>query len=549
MSTTCATTATVPVQDSRPVPIVGMGPLLRAEMLRTRRTATWGVPLAVALFSVQALLVAHTARTAEGWNDGVMAWMGAYPTAFALPMGGLVGAMTAWREQRLREGGTAWRAVGRGRTVLARLVVLVASAALSQVMLVGPVVADALARGQGIGPWPRYLAFMAVMAVAVSTAGFWGLAIGQRLGGAAVGLVPTVALCWSVAGAVRAESAHWWVEPWTWPVRPVLPLLGIHGNNLALEPGSVVWSYPVLPGVLLTAALGVLGALAAVTGAGHRTTGSRSPARNRSTPQEAAEPSAPSTGAGQPVSSTGQAAARTSLPAPPPQTPGRRSVALAVAMSLPWRVWGVLALVLVALMGVVNVVYPASYSLSLFALAGAPTAAWVAGMTSWSAQATSWRVLVLRARPAALTTASLAWAMVLLLVTLVPAWAAAVWGEPLLRSDPRLGAVAGTVYVLLVMPWVCLMLAALAHVLTQLAGPVAAIVVAVSAFLSGAVIAGNETLVGTWLWLLAPWGWIEAAAAHPERWVVISAVSLLLGALAVLASALSGRWVAARAGS
>lgn len=533
------------VRQGRPV---GTGALLRAEMLRTRRTATWGVPLAVALFSAQALFIAHTARTAEGWNDGVMAWMGSYPTAFALPMGALVGAMTAWREQRLREGGTAWRAVGHGRRIAARLTVIAASAVLSQVLLMGPVVADALARGHGLGPWPRYLAFMAVMTVAVSSAGFWGLAIGQRLGGVAVGLVPTAALCWSVAGAVRAESASWWTEPWTWAVRPVLPLLGVHGNNLSLEPGSPVWHYPILPGVLLTATLGTLGAFSALAGARRRPAACRGWIRGRWTSRVSVPPSALTADATH-VTSIHAESPPSALSAAPATSPARRSVALAVGTSLPWSVWGALGLVLVTLTGVVNVVYPASYSLNLFTLAGAPTAAWVAGITSWSAQAQSWRALVLRARPVALTAASLAWVGVLLLIALVPAWTAAVWGEPLLRSAPGVGALSGAVYALLVMPCVCFMLAAIAHVLAQVTGLATPIVVGVAAFLCGAVVAGNEVLVGTRLWVLAPWGWVEAAAAYPERWVVINVVSLLIGGLAVLVSALSGRRVAARSRS
>ncbi|MDO4243140.1 MAG: hypothetical protein Q4C85_05165 [Actinomyces sp.] len=538
-------------RQDRPGGPGGVGGLLRAEMLRTRRTATWGVPLAVALFAVQALLVAHTARTATGWNDGVMAWMGTYPTSFALPMGGLVGAMAAWREQRLRAGGTAWRAVRPRDTVLVRMAVLTVSAALSQVLLMGPVVIDALVRGEGFGPWARYLAFMAVMTVAVSAASFWGLALGQLIGGVAVGLVPAAALCWSVAGAVRAESASWWAEPWTWSIRPVLPLLGVHGNNLALEPGSVVWSFPVMPGVLLTAGLGALGALAALAGSSHRAGGpeGRLPNLSRLAPRRSDAAHELSSGAPSPSAAPQPHTRTASAPHVPVADRGRRSVALAVALSLPWRVWGGLALTLAALIGIVNVVYPVTYSLTLLTLAGAPTAAWVAGMTSWGAQAPSWRVLVLRARPAALTIASLAWVMALLLAALVPSWVAAVWGEPLLRTDPGLGALSGAVYVLLVMPCVCLMLAATAHALTQVAGTVTAIVVAVGAFLTGVVIAGNEALVGTWLWYLAPWGWMEATATYPQRWVLVGVLALSLSVLAVLVSTLSGRRVAARSGS
>ena len=212
-SSVALTTSPASAPTTPPHRPVGILAVIRAELARTRRTATWGVPVAVTVFVLHALMVAHAVKTADSWNDGALAWMSLYPVSFALPMGALVGAMTAWREQRLREGGTLWRAVPRRHVLLTRLLVLALSAALSQVVLMGPVVVDALVRGHGVGPWPRYLTFMLVMAVAVSAAGFWGLALGQWLGGAAVGLAPAAALGWSIAGAVRAEQDTWWAGP------------------------------------------------------------------------------------------------------------------------------------------------------------------------------------------------------------------------------------------------------------------------------------------------------------------------------------------------
>ena len=147
---------------------VGLWDLVRAELTRSRRTFTWGVIGATLIFTVHTIILAN-ASVSSGvvkevqWNGNALAWMHMYAGAFAVPLGLLTGAMAQWREQRWRQGGTAWRAVAPRRVAAARIVVLSLSALACQVALVAPVVGHALIVGNGWGPWDRYLLFATYM--------------------------------------------------------------------------------------------------------------------------------------------------------------------------------------------------------------------------------------------------------------------------------------------------------------------------------------------------------------------------------------------------
>jgi len=87
---------------------------VRAEVTRSRRTFTWGVIGATLIFTVHTIILANASIssgvvTELQWNGNALAWMHMYAGGFAVPLGLLTGAMAQWREQRWRQGGTAWR--------------------------------------------------------------------------------------------------------------------------------------------------------------------------------------------------------------------------------------------------------------------------------------------------------------------------------------------------------------------------------------------------------------------------------------------------------
>ena len=180
-----------------------------------------------------------------------------------------------------------------------------------------------------------------------------------------------------------------------------------------------------------------------------------------------------------------------------------------------------------------------------------PITAAVVGVTTWVGLRGAWRSLLMRTTPLRATCAAFLPAWGFLSGVLLLAWGVGAAGSELfpIEPDPELPAVAGQVYVAVTIPFVALMLLALAYALAQTAGLAASITVTVIGLLAGLVIAGNEVIVSTpGLWLSAPWGWASVAGSYPARWLAIVGLSLVLALAALAVSAASGRRVAMRDG-
>ena len=566
---------------------VGVVDVLRAELLRSRRTFTWGVVVATLALAAWAINLAHSLTAAGvvgtdarwGTASGVLAWMSNYPDMLAPALGTLVGAMTQWREQRIREGGTAWRGVAPGRIAIGRTAVLALSALACQLGWLVPVVGYGLASGAGWGPVGDYLGFALLMWVSVTGASLWGMLAVRLIGTVAVGLAPAAAAVWSIVGAVRAEGPTWAIEPWAWMARSTLPLLGVHGNGEKLEAGAAAWHYPLWPGLLSQIVVAGLALALVIATAGRggdrivrrpdllqrlfRRTGSGAgaeerasgagPAALREGPVTASRATGP--GAGPTAASELAAAPAPGSAAVPPLMPaaavgpGPRGAVRALAPVLPWRIWAALEILLLAIIAVTRAVYSPSTAVSLLALAGVPVASAVVGISTWVCLRRAWRGLLMRAAPARLTAAALLSAWGFLSAALLAAWGAAAGGSQLLRTDPDLPAATGKVYVAMVIPFVALMLLTAAFAIAQIFDVAASIVVSALGLLAALVITGNEVLMSmSNLWLSAPWGWASVAGSHPGLWLTVVGLSVLVALTALGASTASGRRVAVRSG-
>lgn len=570
--------------ERRPVGVVDV---LRAELLRSRWTFTWGVVVATLALAAWAINLAHSLTAAGvvgtdarwGAASGVLAWMSNYPDMLAPALGTLVGAMTQWREQRIREGGTAWRGVAPGRIAIGRTAVLALSALACQLGWLVPVVGYGLASGAGWGPVGDYLGFALLMWVSVTGASLWGMLAVRLIGTVAVGLAPAAAAVWSIVGAVRAEGPTWAIEPWAWMARSTLPLLGVHGNGEKLEAGAAAWHYPLWPGLLSQIVVAGLALALVIATAGRggdrivrrpdllqrlfRRTGAGAGAEERASgagpaalpggPVTASRATGPGTG---PTAASEPAAAPMpgSAAVPPPMPaaavgPGPRGAVRALAPVLPWRIWAALEILLLAIIAVTRAVYSPSTAVSLLALAGVPVASAVVGISTWVCLRQAWRGLLMRAAPARLTAAALLAAWGFLSAALLAAWGAAAGGSQLLRTDPDLPAATGKVYVAMVIPFVALMLLTAAFAIAQVFDVAASIVVSALGLLAALVITGNEVLMSmSNLWLSAPWGWASVAGSHPGLWLTVVGLSVLVALAALGASTASGRRVAVRSG-
>ena len=540
---------------------VGLWNLVRAEITRSRRTFTWGVIGATLVFTAHTIILAN-ASISSGvikelqWNGNALAWMHLYAGAFAVPLGLLTGAMAQWRERRWRQGGTAWRAVDPRRVVTARIVVLSLSALVCQVALVAPVVGHALIVGSGWGPWNRYLLFATYMWIVVTGACAWGMAAFRVARAVAVGVAPVLGFVWSVVGVLQAERSDWWMLPWAWTARVPLPLLGVHGNSVLLEEGSPVWGYPLLPGFLLTTGLTLIGVGLAVLsgapgGAGSSTSSvsrlSRLLPGGGAADDDESETVSVQSSEQAPGSRPRSIPNRRATPATRmARVPGPRSAVLAMAGVLPWIVWVVLATLLLAFLGVLHTAYPPGYGQSFLELVGMPVAAAITGITVWGRLQPAWRTLITRRGACGILVSATVLSAVFLVPVLVVSWIVTVLGDTLTRTDPSLPAVTGAVYGLMVMPAVAFMIAAVSLAVALNTRIVVSIVLNVILVVMGLLIGGNEVMAATWLWRLAPWGWMGVAHQFPGRWLMIVGLSLLIGSVAMGAAVLGARRAAIR---
>lgn len=185
------------------------------------------------------------------WTQ-LLGWQALYATALHAPLTALLTALTVERERRAREGGTLWRPLTQPARYAARATVVAGQLLGLNLALTAPMLLFGWAHGLHDAPVERILALGLVLwlcsllpaALSLTLARYTGLYI-------SVGL----ALAWQVAGTLGSESSAWSWQPWTWQVRAILPLLGIHANGLALEPDSPIWSVNPVPPTLMSLAL------------------------------------------------------------------------------------------------------------------------------------------------------------------------------------------------------------------------------------------------------------------------------------------------------
>ena len=228
------------------------------------------------------------------------------------------------------------------------------------------------------------------------------------------------------------------------------------------------------------------------------------------------------------------------------RVPGPRSAVLAMAGVLPWIVWAVLAVLLLAFLGILHIVYPPGYGQNFLELMGVPVAAALVGITVWGRLQPAWRALITRRGAGAILTSVAVLSGFFLIPVLGASWGMTVLGDTLTRTDPTLPAVTGPVYGFMVMPAVAFMIAAVSLAVALSTRIVVAIVLNVILVIMGLLIGGNDVMAATWLWRLAPWGWMAVAHQFPGRWLEIVLLSLIIGSLAMTAAMLSARRAAIR---
>ncbi|MDN5915357.1 MAG: hypothetical protein L0I76_09660 [Pseudonocardia sp.] len=428
---------------------------LGAELVRARRSPAALLPLVgIVVCAMSGAGRLAVSGTGGGWT-GLLSWHTLYVTGLSAVLVALLAGLTERRDRGSRSGGTPWRPVRPVAVRGARLLVLAGLSLVLNLLVFLPYVPLGLVLGlrdAPVGP----LAGAAVLV--------WATGLGWLVLACAIarwtGPFPVLglSLLWQAAGAVQAESSLWWALPWTWSVRPVLPLVGVHHNGVSLEPGSPVWDYPAWPSLLASALL-----------------------------------------------------AAAALPAYLADD-GRGGTSRALLGSLRRTAIGPLTLAVAVLLALVAAVRP-SYLEGLLGFVVLPTGAWVLAVLAWQAQAPAWRIVATRDhRPHRAGRALLG-----VLAGIVTGTCAFAGLLMVLIGDDA-GYVASRVAVGVSVGWAIVALTLWLYTRFHLA---VALTVNVLGGMTG-VLFGGSTLAASWLWLAGPSGWMLSATGPTRTAVAIT---------------------------
>ena len=230
---------------------------VRAEWIRARGSTLWWLAGAGALLGLvfTAFGFGFQVKTASD----LMNWHGLLITGMAAPLAALFAGAAETRERSARAGGTAWRPISPQATRAARLLVVWAGLAVFYLLTFGVTWLAAVLLGlEGAGR----IALAGVFAF-IGSLGAAGLAAGvsRRIG--VLATIGIAAVC-NLELGFFVERDWWWLNPAAWPLRLVLPVMGMQFNLLPLEPGSPMYGESPLPALALCLLLSAIGFACAV---------------------------------------------------------------------------------------------------------------------------------------------------------------------------------------------------------------------------------------------------------------------------------------------
>ena len=473
---------------------VTAGAALAAEQRRWRRSTAARLPLlGLGAAGVQGTLYL-AGSTRHGWA-ALTAWQILW-VSFLSPIGtGLLAGLLGRRELLARGGGAWWRPVTGRSAHLAAFALLAGYALLMQAVVLLASLPFGWADGLAVPGPIGHLALVAVVQWAASLA---LLAVAHQVAiRRGVFLATGLGLIWAMAGTFTAETSTWWLQPWAWTVRAMLPLTGTHANGVPLEPGDPVTStnsaLPVLASVLVAVAVAA--------------PGSR-PWRRRPLLQRR-----------RPTLSSALTAAQHRRWV----RPGRRAAGPTAALLESLRRTAITPLLVVAATAVPLALWiwtEPGFTQQLVALAVLPLGSTLLPVLAWQASAPAWRALSLHPYSPGVLMGRLA----TLLVAVVIGFAAFTGAALLLAG----AAWRPTLLFILVAASTGSLLTCWHLWLTVRAGLGAAVAVGAVGTLLALVVGG--TGLASRLWLFVPWSWASTGTSPAHlSWCLPAAVALVAG--------------------
>lgn len=230
---------------------------LRAEWIRAKGSVLWwlaggGLLLGVILSGMWLVGSIDDATDMLNWHALLV-------TGMLAPIAVLYAGLTEQREKQTRSGGTVWRPVSDRATRAARLVVVWVALGLFFLLDFGATWALAALFGLDHAPRVLLIGFFTWVG-SLGVAGL-GAAVSRRWG---LLVALAGALIWQFALGFLSERDWWWCNPGAWPMRLVVPAMGLHINATPLELGSPLLHESPWPAFALCVLLAVVGMACAV---------------------------------------------------------------------------------------------------------------------------------------------------------------------------------------------------------------------------------------------------------------------------------------------
>lgn len=476
---------------------------LRAELIRTKNTAIQYFPvIGLAL----GIISANFSFWASGAHDssGILSWQAMLVTGMAAPLFALLGGLAETREKKARFGGTHLRPVPAQRVRACRLVVLAGASALFHALNYGSAWLIATAQGRS-GASALIAAGVLAWVGSIATVALFGVV--ARLSGLIASLLMAVA--YQAAGTLTAESALYRLIPPAWPVRLLLPTLGIHANAVPLSADDPLASESPFVALVLNIILAAVTVAAYLAVAPTLGRGARPVTADATTKPVTSHHVERFTTDGFTLPSANRRAPREHTTRTCGAALGGVHRVLIRSAVLP------LTIAVVALLTAVAIVYPPSYVSGAYTFVLLPLGAGLLPVITWPILASAWRVSV--AENFHVRQAFLLWQAVLgTCLGLVAAVAHVAAGGGLVDT--------ARMTVLWVMVGILLATAATALIIRFGVG---ACVAATVVWTVLSITLGGDVLAHTVLWVVAVPAWPETATT-PSR-LVGAVIALALG--------------------
>jgi lantibiotic transport system permease protein len=234
-----------------------MIPLIQSEWMKYRRTLTpWlivGGPFILAMAQSIFNMIAPLSATWEHTWMNVFNWW----AVIGIPFGVTLLVVESVSYER-RSG--AWKvlraySVSPEKLYWAKYIVLSVQTFIASVLFVLFVSVLNFLEVSGAFPWKEVISGFIIAwltALAQISIMLW---IANRF---SYGITVCIGLIGLISGVVMAAMSFWMVNPWGWPTRALVPILGFHPNGMILEQDSPFWDLSVIPIAILLSVVGAV---------------------------------------------------------------------------------------------------------------------------------------------------------------------------------------------------------------------------------------------------------------------------------------------------